>query len=260
MDYYVYAYLRDDGTPYYIGKGQRNRAWAKGKTEVTKPGKNRIAIVESRLTATGALAIERRLIRWYGRIDQGTGILRNRTNGGDGGAGAQPGNTLSDETKQKISAAHKGKTRSPMSEESKKKLAESMKGKNTGKIRTDEQKAAQSMRQTGRSKPPCSEETKQKLRKANLGKKRGPISEEHRRRLGDIHRGKPKSPEQVAKQRKKVTGRKPSEQERQAFLKAMSIMYTCEHCGKSTNKGNYRRWHGDSCRSKPYLTGEKPIG
>jgi len=65
----------------------------------------KIVIVASGLNDIGALAIERRLIRWYGRIDLGTSILRNKTAGGDGSAGT----IMSKETKLKMSAANKGK-------------------------------------------------------------------------------------------------------------------------------------------------------
>lgn len=89
LHYYVYAYLRNDGTPYYIGKGSGNRAYKHGANEPIHPpvDKSKIVILNENLSEKEAFSIEKELITKYGRKDVGTGILRNQTDGGEGAAG-----------------------------------------------------------------------------------------------------------------------------------------------------------------------------
>lgn len=86
-DFYTYAYFREDGTPYYIGKGRGNRAYHKKKKEIKVPPRERVVILKKGLTEEEAYKHEVYLIFVLGRKNTGTGILRNLTDGGEGTSG-----------------------------------------------------------------------------------------------------------------------------------------------------------------------------
>lgn len=167
--FYVYAYLREDYTPYYIGKGKGRRYKANHKHIPIPKDKSRIIIIQDNLTELQSFILERYYIRWFGRKDNNTGILRNRTDGGEGNSGY----ILSKETKNKISQSrigidpwNKGKT-GVYSDKTKKLIADSKRGKepsNKGKTYSEEVRKSMGAKNIGRI---CESDTREKLSKAS---------------------------------------------------------------------------------------------
>ena len=120
--FYVYAFLRLDGSPYYIGKGQGRRINESAGRTSRLPPKDQRKILAGGLTEPEAFEYEIALISLLGRKDQGTGCLRNLTDGGDGASG----HAHSPEARAKTSAALKGRKHSP---ETRAKTSAAMKGR-----------------------------------------------------------------------------------------------------------------------------------
>ena len=110
---------------------------------------------------------------------------------GGGGCTTYKGHLVSEETREKISKANKGKKRS---EESKKKMSEAHKGMsspNKGKKMTEEQKKKMSEAHKGKK---MSEEIRKNMSKAQKGKlawnKGKNLSEETRKKISEAFKGK----------------------------------------------------------------------
>lgn len=109
MEFYSYLWLREDGSPYYVGKGSGKRAYIRRENHWPPNDYARIVIFPQDSEAD-AFESEISLIALFGRKDLGTGILQNRSDGGDNPPKRQKGTfKWSEEGKQKLSALHLGK-------------------------------------------------------------------------------------------------------------------------------------------------------
>jgi len=136
--FYTYLYLREDGTPYYVGKGSRKRR-ALMPHRVGVPSQDRI-LWQEHPTEDDALFAERFLIAYYGREDLGRGRLLNLTDGGEQGP---TGLVVPEHVRQKhrgpksgkalaairAAIAKRGKWQQPHTEATKKKISQANKGR-----------------------------------------------------------------------------------------------------------------------------------
>jgi hypothetical protein len=209
--FYSYLWLRSDGSPYYVGKGTERRAFVSFSHGVHCPKDRTRILVFPTLSEAAAFEVEVAMIAFFGRKDNGTGCLRNLTDGGEGAAGfkrsyeacqkqsqSMKGRVFSEEHRRRLSEASKGKI---FSAETRRRLSEAHKGKHHFGHRYSES-SRQKMRASSKRRwesHPMSEETKSKLRLFNLGRP-GPnkgkkASEDAKRKMSEAHKRVGISPE-----------------------------------------------------------------
>ena len=181
--FYVYVFLREDRSPYYIGKGTGKRAWSNSRRKVSPPAdKSRIVLLKENLSEQEAFDHEIELIKFHGRKDNGTGILRNLTDGGEG----KSGYNTSDETKEKIRESELGKI---VSDATKEKMREAQLGKKASDATKEKIRKAKLTEN-------LSDVTREKMREAQLGKK---ASDAVKEKMRETKLGKKRSPETLMK-------------------------------------------------------------
>ena len=176
--YYVYGYKRahlsdhgQEGSFYYIGKGKGNRKTDKRHTVKPPNDASLIETIAENMSEKDALQLEMNLIFLLGRLDIGTGILRNKTDGGQG----MSGNTPSETTK----AAQSERRKRWISDHPE--YVERLIERNTGVIFTEQRRKSMSERAMGRRR---SVESREKQSNTMRGRKH---SEETRRKIAETN-------------------------------------------------------------------------
>jgi hypothetical protein len=207
--FYTYAHYKPDNSVFYIGKGQRRRAWSKEyhnnhwNNIVAKYPDYKVEILARWSTEKEAFDHEVFLIDTF----RAMGIkLTNVTNGGTGVTGykhtpesikkrldAMEGYAPSEETKEKMREAHLGEKNHFFGKKHldvvKQKISETKKANPSkpwlGKSRSEETRKKISDALKGRVGYKHTDESKEKLSLAHKGKKQAPPSEETRKKLSE---------------------------------------------------------------------------
>lgn len=179
---YVYRHIRlDTNKVFYIGIGKtpyrlkskqgRNDLWHR----IADKAGFRAEIIKDNLSWEAAAALEIKLIKQYGRINNKTGVLANMTDGGDGNLGLRH----SKEALEKIAAASRGRIGYWKGKKVPKEILDKIKRKTgpniklRGKTHSDESKKRMSLSHIGIRRNvgvPFTDDRKKKISESKKGK------------------------------------------------------------------------------------------
>jgi predicted RNA-binding Zn-ribbon protein involved in translation (DUF1610 family) len=236
-NFYVYVFLRKDGTPYYVGKGHGKRAFNASRRFHPRD-LTRIQIVKDNLDEPTAFNLEKSLVAKYGRKDLGTGILHNHTDGGEGTAGY----TLNEKQRKVRSIISKNQ-----SAVTRAKISATLKGRKFSKSTLIKMKrsavirSASEIYRTMMSKAKKASMTTEVKKKISLGLKGKTKSETHREHLREAWKFR------LRGEKRNEESKKHSKVAQQNYWSTVT-RFQCPHCGKTVVERFYYKWHGENCK------------
>ena len=250
--YYVYQYLRSKdsdnaaaGTPYYIGKGSKNRIRERHNVNIP-PDPNNIVILAENLSEAEAFEQERQLIAHWGRLDLGTGILYNRTNGGEGPSGY----VHTEETRASMSQSRTGhevkkKTRDKIAKQAKERWSDPDFKQQQSELILQAMSRPEVREKTQRNSKAQSESVEFRQKMSRVAKNR---SADHQSKLNAAMKANWQDPDFVAKQRQALLAAVQTTEARDK-MSQRARNRTAEHQAR-LNEAMRQRWADPQYREK----------